>query len=91
MSSGSCSRNCRPRTSRCASPTVCSKSSKIPVSVEGLALDVSGSVGIALFPSQANDAEALLRRADVAMYAAKENGGGYELYDDDIDRHNPAG
>jgi diguanylate cyclase (GGDEF)-like protein len=63
---------------------------EIPVSVEGLALDVSGSVGIALFPSQANDAEALLRRADVAMYAAKENGGGYELYEDDMDRHNPA-
>jgi diguanylate cyclase (GGDEF)-like protein len=61
-----------------------------PVSVEGLALDVSGSVGIALFPNQANDAEALLRRADVAMYSAKENGGGYELYADDMDRHNPA-
>jgi diguanylate cyclase (GGDEF)-like protein len=63
---------------------------EIPVSVEGLALDVSGSIGIALFPKQAHDAEALLRRADVAMYAAKENGGGYELYDDDMDRHNPA-
>jgi diguanylate cyclase (GGDEF)-like protein len=61
-----------------------------PVSVEGLALDVSGSIGIALFPTQAQDAEALLRRADVAMYAAKENGGGYELYADDMDRHNPA-
>jgi diguanylate cyclase (GGDEF)-like protein len=61
-----------------------------PVSVESLALDVSGSIGIALFPMQANDAEALLRRADVAMYAAKESGGGYELYDDDMDRHNPA-
>ena len=60
-----------------------------PVTVEGLALDVSGSVGIALFPEQANDAETLLRRADVAMYAAKENGGGYELYDDGLDRHNP--
>jgi diguanylate cyclase (GGDEF)-like protein len=60
-----------------------------PVTVEGLALDVSGSVGIALFPAQANDAETLLRRADVAMYAAKEQGGGYELYDDALDRHNP--
>jgi len=60
-----------------------------PVTVEGLALDVSGSVGIALFPAQANDAEALLRRADVAMYAAKEAGGGYELYHEDLDRHNP--
>ena len=62
---------------------------QIPMSVEGLALDVFGSVGIAIFPAQADDAETLLRRADVAMYAAKENGGGYELYDDDLDRHNP--
>jgi diguanylate cyclase (GGDEF)-like protein len=59
------------------------------VTVEGLALDVSGSVGIALYPAQANDAETLLRRADVAMYAAKEAGGGFELYDDSLDRHNP--
>jgi diguanylate cyclase (GGDEF)-like protein len=60
-----------------------------PVTVEGLALDVSGSVGIALFPMQANDAEALMRRADVAMYSAKEGGGGFELYHEDLDRHNP--
>jgi diguanylate cyclase (GGDEF)-like protein len=60
-----------------------------PVQVEGLALDVSGSVGIALFPQQANDAEALLRRADVAMYAAKEHGAGYELYQEEMDRNNP--
>jgi diguanylate cyclase (GGDEF)-like protein len=60
-----------------------------PVTVEGLALDVSGSVGIALFPQQANDAEALLRRADVAMYAAKEHGAGYELYQEEMDRNNP--
>ena len=63
---------------------------QIPMSVEGLALDVSGSVGIAIFPQQADDAESLLRRADVAMYAAKESGGGFELYDDDLDRHNPS-
>jgi diguanylate cyclase (GGDEF)-like protein len=60
-----------------------------PISVEGLALDVSGSIGIALFPLQADDADTLLRRADVAMYSAKESGGGYELYSEDLDRHNP--
>ena len=60
-----------------------------PVTVESLALDVSGSIGIALFPMHADDADTLLRRADVAMYAAKENGGGYELYNDSLDRHNP--
>jgi diguanylate cyclase (GGDEF)-like protein len=60
-----------------------------PVTVEGLALDVSGSIGIARFPAQADDADSLLRRADVAMYAAKEAGGGFELYHEDLDRHNP--
>ena len=48
--------------------------------MEGLALDIAGSIGISLFPMQAEDAESLLRRADVAMYVAKENGGGYEVY-----------
>ncbi len=60
-----------------------------PVTVEGLALDVSGSVGISLYPMQATDAETLMRRADVAMYSAKESGGGFELYHEDLDRHNP--
>jgi diguanylate cyclase (GGDEF)-like protein len=61
-----------------------------PVSVEGLALDVSGSLGIAIFPTQSKDAESLLRRADVAMYAAKEGGGGYEVYSPQMDQHNPS-
>jgi predicted signal transduction protein with EAL and GGDEF domain len=61
-----------------------------PVTVEGLALDVSGSVGIAIFPEQSRDAESLLRRADVAMYSAKESGGGYELYSPSMDAHSPA-
>jgi predicted signal transduction protein with EAL and GGDEF domain len=32
---------------------------------------------------------ALLRHADVAMYAAKEGGSSYEIYDELIDRHKP--
>ena len=61
-----------------------------PVSVEGLALDVSGSLGIATFPTQSKNAESLLRRADVAMYAAKDAGGGYELYAPAMDQHSPS-
>jgi diguanylate cyclase (GGDEF)-like protein len=61
-----------------------------PITVEGLALDVSGSVGIAIFPTQSEDADTLLRRADVAMYAAKEAGGGYEMYHEEMDRHHPS-
>ena len=51
---------------------------------------MSGSLGIAIFPTQSRDAESLLRRADVAMYAAKEAGGGYEVYTPEMDQHNPS-
>ncbi|WP_119153814.1 EAL and GGDEF domain-containing protein [Caldimonas tepidiphila] len=37
-------------------------------------LAVSGSVGIAVYPEDGSDSEALLKHADVAMYAAKKQG-----------------
>jgi diguanylate cyclase (GGDEF)-like protein len=61
-----------------------------PIAVESLQLDVSGSIGIALYPAHSRDVEALLRRADVAMYAAKESGSGYEVYNPSLDRHSPS-
>lgn len=36
--------------------------------------EISGSVGIALFPDDANDAETLIKCADQAMYQAKQQG-----------------
>jgi diguanylate cyclase (GGDEF)-like protein len=44
------------------------------------ALEVTASIGIAAFPDHCTDAETLLRRADVAMYAAKRTGGTYAVY-----------
>jgi len=41
-----------------------------------LTLDVSGSVGAALFPDDANDFDELIRLADIAMYEAKKSGKG---------------
>jgi diguanylate cyclase (GGDEF)-like protein len=61
-----------------------------PMTVEGLALDVSGSIGIAIYPSQSRNADSLMRRADVAMYSAKEAGGGYEIYQEVMDQHSPS-
>ncbi|MBA3689964.1 MAG: EAL domain-containing protein [Actinobacteria bacterium] len=61
-----------------------------PVVVEGIALDVSASIGIATFPLHSDDVETLLRRADVAMYAAKESGGGYEVYSSALDKNSPS-
>jgi diguanylate cyclase (GGDEF)-like protein len=60
-----------------------------PLSVEGLALDVAGSIGIAVYPTHSPDVETILRRADVAMYAAKEAGSGFEIYSPTFDRHSP--
>ena len=61
-----------------------------PITVEGLALDVSGSIGIAIYPEHSHNGETLLRRADVSMYAAKESGGGFEVYHPELDRESPA-
>ncbi len=47
----------------------------------GVSLQVSGSVGGAVFPDQAGDFDELLRLADIAMYDAKNNGKGrFSLY-----------
>lgn len=45
-----------------------------PYRIEGHELNSSCSVGISIYPDDANDAEALLRNADTAMYHAKEVG-----------------
>jgi EAL domain-containing protein (putative c-di-GMP-specific phosphodiesterase class I) len=42
--------------------------------VEGTELRVSSSVGIAVYPDDARDADTLLRHADAAMYQAKADG-----------------
>lgn len=45
-----------------------------PLSFEGKAIRVSGSIGVALFPGDSKEPEQLLRHADQAMYKAKESG-----------------
>lgn len=45
-----------------------------PVDAMGHALRASTSIGIALFPDDATDAQALMKSADAAMYTAKSRG-----------------
>lgn len=45
-----------------------------PVSVSGITITIGASVGIALAPQHGQDMSTLLRRADLAMYEAKEAG-----------------
>jgi diguanylate cyclase (GGDEF)-like protein len=60
-----------------------------PFSVERETVDIGASVGIALYPDHGHDAETLLRRADVAMYAAKRSGTGFAFYAVEHDTHSP--
>ena len=45
-----------------------------PFCLDGLTLKMSGSVGVAHFPEEANTGEELLQKADLALYAAKAAG-----------------
>ncbi len=60
-----------------------------PFALDGLSLEVEGSVGIAVYPDHADDSAQLLQRADVAMYAAKTAHLGHVAYDPSLDQHNP--
>ncbi len=60
-----------------------------PLHIEGQALQVGASVGIALCPAHGADGTTLLRRADVAMYTAKRGRTGHATYDPAQDQHSP--
>ncbi len=60
-----------------------------PFTLDALSLDVSGSIGVAIFPHHGSDPEALLQRADVAMYLAKAGTRSIETYAADRDQYSP--
>ena len=53
----------------------------VPFVVDDVTLRIAGSVGIALWPADSDNAEDLFQCADVAMYAAKAHRSGVEVYD----------
>src|SRR5437016_3670317 len=60
-----------------------------PFVVEGQVLEVGGSIGIALYPDHGGDARTLMRRADVAMYTAKQDNAGYTFHNQEQERRSP--
>jgi diguanylate cyclase (GGDEF)-like protein len=60
-----------------------------PIPVGHLRLNTRTSAGIALAPVHGTDASTLLRRADVAMYSAKDTRSGDRVYQPEQDRHTP--
>jgi diguanylate cyclase (GGDEF)-like protein len=65
-----------------------------PFEVEGHRIDIGASIGIAMAPHDSDDPDDLLKKADMALYAAKNGGGGghrffaIEMEDSAQDRRN---
>jgi diguanylate cyclase (GGDEF)-like protein len=57
-----------------------------PISLEEQTVDLGAGIGIAGFPVHGADAESLLSRAEVAMYAAKVGGNEAVFYDPALDK-----
>ncbi|MFI5267750.1 MAG: putative bifunctional diguanylate cyclase/phosphodiesterase [Chloroflexota bacterium] len=60
---------------------------EVPFVVEGQTLTISGSLGVVMYPEHGEDVQTAMRRADVAMYAAKRDGEGFSVYALEQDRH----
>jgi diguanylate cyclase (GGDEF)-like protein/PAS domain S-box-containing protein len=54
-----------------------------PFTIDDQAVNIKMSVGIAVYPQHADEADALIRRADVAMYTAKRASSGFSIYSAD--------
>jgi len=61
-----------------------------PFEIEEHKLSVGASIGIVHAPRHGSDPTTLMRRADVAMYAAKSARSGTMTYDSQQDAHSPA-
>ncbi len=57
-----------------------------PIVLDGVALNVEASIGIALVPDHARDADTLLQRADVALDRARTHRSRVEIYSPEYDR-----
>jgi diguanylate cyclase (GGDEF)-like protein len=60
-----------------------------PVQLGPLSLNARASIGIAVAPVHGDDTQTLLRRADVAMYAAKNGRTGLRVYLPEDDQNTP--
>jgi len=60
-----------------------------PFMIADMPVQITVSIGVVVAPTHGNDAQTLLRRADVAMYTAKRTQAGYAFYDAAADDTSP--
>ncbi len=56
-----------------------------PIALGGIEVSIAASIGVALFPDHGETTEVVLRYADAAMYEAKREHSGIELYEQHAD------
>ena len=57
------------------------------IKIDNVDVSISASIGIAIYPEHGDDVHTLLRHADVAMYVAKRNKIGFDIYNKEQDEH----
>lgn len=57
-----------------------------PYWVKGQEIFITASIGISVYPDDGGDVEVLVRNADMAMYAAKEEGEGYRFFIEEMNQ-----
>ncbi len=55
-----------------------------PYNIFGQHIETSVSIGISLYPEDGSSAETLMKNADMAMYAAKQDGAGYQFFTEEM-------
>ena len=60
----------------------------LPCEIAGVSLEVQGSIGIAIAPEHGTTRDELLRKADIAMYAAKRSGAP-QVFSPSLDDNSP--
>ncbi len=60
-----------------------------PFLISGLSIDVSASIGVALFPGHGEDSITLIQHADTAMYQAKKMESSIAVYSPKFDQYSP--
>ena len=91
VTSSPCSPHRAPATpSSSARAAACAHAIAEPMSIDHLVVNMGVSIGMAVAPGDGDDADTLIRRADIAMYAAKAgHNGGVCFYDADRDENTP--
>ena len=60
-----------------------------PIEIEGLSLEVPATIGIAMYPLHSENSNALIRHAEIALQAARDQDIALEVFSKEIDTYSP--